>query len=86
MGKRLFEISVAINQSAIMVLGMNSKLAASMLYSMDDATLIAHAGSIIGTHKLNLSIAEAVECVRNYYNNQPNWDTSGVSVRWEVSL
>ena len=45
--------------------------------------MIAHAGNIIGTHKLNLTVSEAAECVRNHYNSRPNCDTTGVSLRWE---
>lgn len=40
---------------------------ATFLYINTDADLIRIAGSLIGTHKLNLSLNEAVECIRFHW-------------------
>lgn len=39
----------------------------TFLYINTDADLIRIAGELLGTHKLNLTINEAVECIRHHW-------------------
>jgi hypothetical protein len=53
------------------------------LYYFTDAELIRKAGEMLGTQKLRLSLAEAVECIRTHFLKVgvPAY----VSKRWEVA-
>ena len=46
---------------------MNQNQIQSLLYSLTDADMIASANNIIG-YNLNLTVAEAVECIRTHYS------------------